>query len=202
MNTPVMSLKSSEGEKCPRCGRALPCFVLVYLGYLVFLIFSAPFLPERVASHFGAEGRANGWMSRPAYLLFTGTFPLCLTGLFLGVGRLVRRLPAAYINIPRKDYWLAPERRAMTEFLIQNRLAGLACLLTLFFGGLHGLTVVANRVTPARLPMDGFIVLLIAFLLSVMVWMAMLLMRLAEVDGERKSAGALDIPPRCPRAPG
>ena len=156
--------------------------LILYLVWVAGLIASASWLPPRVASHFGAEGRANGWMSRSVYLVFTGALPALLALIFAGIARMIRSLPAKFINIPRKDYWLAPERREATALLIRNRLAWLLCLLTLFFGGLHGLTVAANRITPAHLSMDGLLALVIALLVLLMIWMASFLMRLAETN--------------------
>lgn len=46
-----------------------------------------------------------------------------------------------------------------------------------FFGGLHGLTVAANRVTPPRLPMGGFLLVVIAFLTGLLLWVTLLLLR-------------------------
>ena len=174
---------------CMPDGRAgYVVFLLLYLALAVALFASAQWLPPRVASHFGAEGRANDWMSRSVYLVFTGALPALLALIFAGIARMIRSLPAQFINIPRKDYWLAPERREATALLIRNRLAWLLCLLTLFFGGLHALTVAANRITPARLSMDGLLALVIAFLVLLMIWMASFLMRLAETDIDNAGA--------------
>ena len=165
-------------------------FLLLYLGLVGAFIISSQWLPPRVASHFGAEGRANGWMSRPVYLVFTGALPALMALIFAGIARMIPSLSAKFICIPRKDYWLAPERREATALLIRNSLAWLLCLLTLFFAGLHALTVAANRIAPARLSMDGLLALVIAFLVSLMIWMASLLMRLAETDSDGRGGNA------------
>jgi hypothetical protein len=68
-------------------------------------------LPEVVASHFGPSGEHDAWMARGALIamfvalqaLFFAVAPLATT--------LVRRLPKELVNLPNKDYWLAPERR-------------------------------------------------------------------------------------------
>jgi uncharacterized membrane protein len=166
-------------------GRAAAvAWLLGYPGYLAFVFASAPQLPERVATHFGAEGRANGWMSRQGYLLFEAAFPLLISLFLAGTSSLTSRFPARFVNLPRKDFWLAPERRALTAGILLSRMTWLACLMTLFFGGLHALTLAANRVRPAQLPMDGLLLVVMAFLVAVMIWVALLLMRFAET-GER-----------------
>ena len=155
-------------------------FIILYVAYVAMVFVTASELPERVATHFGFEGRADGWMRRGAYQVFAIAFPLVL-GLFLtGVSALIRFSPAKYVNLPRKDFWLVPERRALTTAIIRSRMAWLACLMTLFFGGLHVLTLEANRVQPPQLPMGGLLMVMIAFLISLMIWVILLLMRFAE----------------------
>jgi uncharacterized membrane protein len=71
-------------------------------------------LPPRMASHFGAGGRPNGWMSREG---FFGTMALVGGGtsaLLLLLPLLLRVIPPELINLPNRDYWLAEGRRAET----------------------------------------------------------------------------------------
>jgi len=157
-----------------------PVFLLLCLGWVILLFSSTDALPKRMATHFGFTGQADGWMDRRTYLAFEFLFLAFLGGFFAGVGALVRSLPDWCINIPRKDYWLAPERRALTGRMLRNRMGWLLCLITLFFAGLHLLTVQANRAVPPQLSLGGLLMLTIAFLVGVMVWLALLLMRLAE----------------------
>lgn len=92
----------------------LPALLLIAV-FVVAVAQSAyyyPRLPERVASHFGASGAADGWQSRPAFFAFYGAL-LALLFLVFGLGpRLLRRLPPSLVNIPHRDYWLTPARRA------------------------------------------------------------------------------------------
>lgn len=173
-------------------------WLLVYVGYLAFVFASAPQLPERVATHFGAEGRANGWMTRQGYLIFETAFPLAI-GLFLaGTASLTSRFPARFVNLPRKDFWLAPERRALTAGILRSRMTWLASLMTLFFGGLHALTLEANRVHPPQLPMDGLLLVVVAFLVAVLIWVSLLLMRFAETGERPRGDGAGSDAKRAP----
>jgi uncharacterized membrane protein len=91
---------------------------MVFLGLLglAFLRFAQRYahLPSVVASHFGAGGRPNGWMNKQDFLWMS----LVMVGVATIVGfiapLLVERLPPSLINLPNKEYWLAPERRAET----------------------------------------------------------------------------------------
>ena len=171
-------------------------FLCLYAAYVAMVLTTASELPGRVATHFGFEGRADGWMSRSAYQVFQIAFPLVISLIFTGTSAMVRFFPAKYVNLPRKDFWLVPERRALTASIIRSRMTWLACLMTLFFGGLHVLTLAANRVQPPQLPMGGLLMVVMFFLISLMIWVILLLMRFAET-GEgclrsEPSAEALD----------
>jgi len=168
---------------------------LLYLALLALLARTAPGLPDRMATHFGVEGVADAWMSRAGHLLFTAAFPLALGLLFAGLASLIRVLPAHFVNLPNRDYWLAPERRAATIAMLRARFAWLACLFVAFFGGLHVLVVEANRLTPPRLPMGGLLMVVMGFLMGLMLWIVFLLMRFAET---RERAA----PPRADPGPG
>src|SRR5271156_6894280 len=79
-------------------------------------------LPDMVASHFGPSGTANGFMARASYvhfmLVLIVALPLSL-GLLPG---LLVGLPGVRINLPNRDYWLAPSRRAATIAALQLQL--------------------------------------------------------------------------------
>ncbi len=73
-----------------------------------------PHLHEQVASHFGAGGQADGWMSKVTFVAFTVGLQIGIAVSMLGIGRLIGVLPNSMINIPNKEYWLAKERRTKT----------------------------------------------------------------------------------------
>lgn len=162
-------------------------FLVLYLGFLVLLAATAHELPARVASHFDISGKANGWMTRGGFLVFECVFPLAIAVFLAGVSSLVRVFPAWCVNIPRKDFWLAPERRAVTARLLRDWMGWLSILLVLFFGGLHVLTVQANRGMPPQLPMGDLLSLTMAFFIGMLIWTALLLMRLAETKAAEAS---------------
>jgi len=175
-------------------GLAAAVFCILYLALVALLARTAHLLPVRVASHFGVGGAADGWMSRSGYLLFVAGFPLVIGLIFAGVSAMVGTLPACLINIPRKDFWLIPERRALTVRIIRNRLTWLLSLMTLFFAGLHVLTVEANRCVPAQLPMGGLLLVVTAFLMALMIWVILLLMKFAETGEATPPPRVIPLP--------
>ncbi|MCF7688461.1 MAG: DUF1648 domain-containing protein [Cephaloticoccus sp.] len=71
-------------------------------------------LPERIATHFDLQGKANGWDLRASHIAYQVGLAVLLGGLFGGMGWLVGKLPDALVNIPHREYWMAPGRRTAT----------------------------------------------------------------------------------------
>jgi uncharacterized membrane protein len=73
-----------------------------------------PALPPVMASHFGANGQPDAWTSRAAFFgLFCGTMGLTLLAL-LTAPLWLRWMPVRLVNMPNREHWLAPERKAHT----------------------------------------------------------------------------------------
>ena len=166
----------------------IPLLVLALLtaGYMVFVAASAAQLPERVAIHFGPGGKPNGWADRHQAALFFELLTI-VPVVFLFLALLMRILPAGAFNLPHRDYWLAPERRAQTVAAISNQLMWMGCLMVLFLVGVNWLTVEANRLTPPRLLMQPFLVLVAAFLAVTAVWITMFVRRFFKLPEQLKT---------------
>ena len=162
-----------------------PAIILTALciGFEIFLLYSTTLLPERTASHFGGDGRADGWMSRASDLLILGALGAGMPLLFLGLSLATRFMPARWVNIPHREYWLSPERRTETSTFISRQMLWMGCLMILFLAGIHCLTIQANRMTPARLPMSLFLTLLGGFLAGVGVWSVVFIRHFAKPGG-------------------
>ena len=110
-----------------------------------------PRLPERLATHFDGAGRANGWMSKDGFFVFHFVL-LGLFGAIFGLlPRWLSRIPNSLINLPHKDYWLAPERRADSLAAVADAMAFLGALTLVFFAILGELTFRANLLPEPRL---------------------------------------------------
>jgi len=94
--------------------------VAILMCALVQAIYYYPRLPDRVASHFDARGQVDGWGTRNEFFAIEGVLMIGLALLTLFVDWLVPRMPASLVNMPNKDYWFAPERRAATNRVMQS----------------------------------------------------------------------------------
>lgn len=78
--------------------------------------------------------------------------------------RQIAAQPNARINLPNRDYWLAPERREQTMRFISATMAWFGCeiLLVLISGTFLGLR--ANLATDHRFNSEAMLTVLICFL--------------------------------------
>ena len=139
-----------------------------------FVIRTGGAMREVVATHFGASGEANGYMPRASYvrfmLIFVVLLPLALNFL---IGR-VLRLPTARVNIPHREYWLAPERRSETVVRLQRHMTFFGVLLAAFLCYVHWQVVQANTHSPAVLDNGRFSTGLATFMAALVTWIVIL----------------------------
>jgi Protein of unknown function (DUF1648) len=101
-------------------------------------------LPLVMASHFNAAGTADGFMPRgPFFTSLTIAFGTCLLVLALPP-LLLRHVPGPAINIPHRDYWLAPERRSASVARLERVLAWFPVPVSAFMALVVELTIEAN----------------------------------------------------------
>lgn len=154
-------------------------FVLVAAG--AFVWFTSGDLPALVASHFGPGGAANGFMAKDTYTVLMLAVVVGVPALVASTTQLVRILPPQMINLPNRQYWLAPERRAATLEALASLNLRFALALAVFLCFVHWLVVRANAVQPARLPETLFFVGLAAFGAATLAWLLVLFRRFGRV---------------------
>ena len=97
--------------------RWLPVFVA--LAAIVFCAVDYGYhykrLPPRVASHFDAQGRADGWSTKGEMVGMALVTLVVVAATLAMMWLLAYYAPPSLINLPNKDYWLAPERQADTR---------------------------------------------------------------------------------------
>lgn len=109
----------------PRLPRFL--YACLFAACLLMMAYYYPQMPQRMASHFAADGSVNGWQSRDAF--FVLMFLVASTSAIVGflAPRQIAAKATARINLPHRDYWLAPERRLQTVRYISAMMAWFAC---------------------------------------------------------------------------
>ncbi len=156
-------------------------FVLVLVVACAFVWLTSGDLPPVMASHFGPGGTANGFMSKGAYTALMLAAVIAVPALIALSAQLVRVLPPQLINLPNRQYWLAPQRREATLQALSSLVLPFAFALVVFLCFVHWLVVRANAVQPARLPEAPLFVGLAAFGVVTVLWLFVLFRRFRRV---------------------
>jgi hypothetical protein len=178
-----LSSKPNSADTASRRGGIV--FALLVACGVVFIWLTSSWLPATVASHFQGDGSANGFMQRASYIRFMLTFVLGLPLLLAAVSRFAFGNPDARINLPNRQYWLAPERRDETVSYLRRHLTRFNSVLVVFLCYVHWLVVRANQVQPPHLSSPGMLGGLGAFGVFTIVWTRSLLRRFRNAPAMR-----------------
>lgn len=176
--SPLSRPAATEPAQSGCTSKLLPIFVACAVA---FVWLTSRSLPPIVASHFGATGVANGFMPRDAYVWFVSGIVVLLPLIIVYVPNRVLTRSSAVLNLPNRDYWLAPERRAETVAFLCRFSTRFGYVLVGFLAYVHWLVVRANAVTPPGLNARWFVVGLVAFVGLALVSVLGLLRRFGRV---------------------
>lgn len=151
--------------------RASLAFVALLVAAAGFVLLSGRSLPPVVASHFNANGDADGFMPRTLYLGLMVAIAIGLPLLVASLHSVVRFVPARFINLPNRDYWLAPARITETLAYLQVQGRRFAVIMAAFLCYVHWLVVQANTVQPPHLSGAMFAVGMLLFLAALAIWL-------------------------------
>ncbi len=144
-------------------------FVVTLVAGAALIVGSESRLPQTVATHFGADGRANGWMQRDSYVMLMLALAIGLPLLVAASMAWLPRVAPRLINLPQRERWLASSQLAATLTALSGFGALIGSLVAAFIAGMHLLIVAAHANTPPRLDMAMFLPLLIAFVVAILV---------------------------------
>lgn len=125
----------------------LGCIVCAWLQLHHYLAL----LPSKIAVRFDIHGQPGGWTDKKGFTLQY----LFLLGVIMGVfgifAAIVHKLPARFINIPHRDYWLAiPQRKGTLDYLRELYLWS-AAFGGIFIVGVMEMIIRANLNPPAAI---------------------------------------------------
>jgi uncharacterized membrane protein len=157
----------------------LPKLIFVVLALYAAVHFSAIYrqLPNVVASHFDERGAANGWQTKQAFFtVFVGVTALCVL-IGFGLASLIGAMPMRLINLPNKQYWLAPEHREETLEWLKAYFGWFACALYVLMIVTYDYAAQSN-LHPDNLPsVARFVYTLVGFLAFVIAWLVRMFSR-------------------------
>jgi uncharacterized membrane protein len=135
-----------SGTRIPR-----GLFVAIVLAAIAQCIHDFPLLPDRLASHFATSGIPNGWMTKSQFFITYAVLLVPALVVEFWVSSRIANKPDARLNLPNKEYWLAPERRAETFAYFDSFFAWYGCAFLFVEVFAMGLAMRANFDTPPKL---------------------------------------------------
>ena len=146
----------------------LPAAVMIIAAAAIVLTVGQ--LPERIATHFGADGLPNGFMPRDTYRILMLALALGLPALVTFACRAAIRGAADSLRVPNRDYWLDPSRREATVAYLRRHTAWLGAGIALFMLAMHVLLIHVNALIPPHLDANLAASLMLGPLAAVLLW--------------------------------
>lgn len=165
--------------------KIFPFYIYIFfIGVAVSqAIYYYPMMPDPMATHFGFGGKANGWMSKDGFFVFETVIFLITSLSFIVMPWLFQKFKVRKsINLPNRDYWLAPERiDAFYEYFRESFGWFGVATLTLLIGVLQ-LTFTANLQADPVLDNNIFLIIFIGYLLFVTIWLITFIRKFGKVE--------------------
>ena len=157
--------------------RHLTIMVLLILASVVQTLYYYPQLPGVIASHFNFEGTANGWQPKSVFFGIYGGIIVLIVLIFSASALFMDRVPDTLINLPGKDYWLAPERRAETFSFINGQMLMFSNATLVFILVVFHFAIRANLTPQRQLSSSIMLPLLGAYIFFSLVWTLRFILR-------------------------
>ena len=104
--------------------------------------------PSQMAAHFDIQGNPDRFVSRAEFFWYQIQTVLVVIGVSIPLQVIFLVLPANLINMPNREYWLAPERRDETIGRLTSFAAMMFGIILLAVQAGFELSVKANLQTP------------------------------------------------------
>jgi len=148
-------------------------FVILAMGVLEFFHYF-PLLPKTLASHFSGAGHATCWMTRAQFFITFAAAAIPALAIEFFVPPAIAKTTGNRLNLPNKEYWLAPERRAATFTYLQRFFAWYGCAILLLEVITMDLAIRANFQNPPEIStgpinfaISAFVILSVAAVVAV-----------------------------------
>ena len=143
--------------------------IFLVLALLVHFAIYYPYLPEIMATHFGAGGEPNGWMSKEGFILFEVVLISFVAFVKFGLPRLIKTVPKSLINIPNRDYWLSAKQRGSTLETLNREMGWVFIGVLIFLITINQLVYQAN-LDDNKVLSNWILVIFFGFLRFIAIW--------------------------------
>ena len=143
---------------------ALRILWLTFLLFVALQIYYYPQLPERMAVHFGPSGKANSFMNKVNSFWLDIGILFFLSLLMWSLSVIIYKVKDIWLNLPNKDYWLAPQRRKDTLDYLSTSILNIGIATNIFIILLFYEVILANLSGSSRLNPAFWLVFLLYLL--------------------------------------
>ncbi len=151
--------------------------VAVYLLHAIVRFFDMP--SGILATHFGLDGSANGWMSSNSFLVFHCFMAVFIIGVRWFIAATARWQNG--INMPSGYYELSISQKQAFVSTMEHHSWNFGCLIIGLFIAIDGLILLANTNVPPSLPLVLGLVLTMVFLGGMGWWTITLLSAIQRI---------------------
>lgn len=144
----------------------LTCFLGILLSFIYYL-----YSPDTVPTHFNTQGIPDSWIDKNSNLILWVGMYLVMTALFSLIPLIIRKTPLKYINLPNKQYWLAPEKKDNTIQNVSDMLFQFGAVLNIFFIVLRFIVFRAVSYREYKLNTTSMFILLGMYSLYIIWWL-------------------------------
>jgi uncharacterized membrane protein len=135
----------------------------------------------RMASHFGPHGEVtNGQSKEQFFMSMAVVVGVSFVAGFV-VPLLIGIMPASMINLPNKQYWLAPERRKKTMRYLSMKMGWFACVLLFLQLFVASEAISANMPSHGQFAIGATFAVLFGLVAFMGVWTVMLMRHFRRV---------------------
>jgi uncharacterized membrane protein len=145
-----------------------------------FVVFDQ--LPSTIASHYGPNGHPDGWSGRTEFFVLFWLVLAVVVGSLLGSAVLMKHIPARYLNLPHKEYWLQEGRLELARAKMEGAMWWMCASSTLLCTAVLELVIQSNL---NREPLDSTLMWLVlgSYFVFTLVWTGKLLLGFSPPDG-------------------
>lgn len=164
----------------------LPKLIFAVLAVGAAIYFSAYYaqMPDVVASHFNGRGVPNGWQTKPAFFGLFAAVSILIAMIGFGIPRIIASVPPRLINLPNKQYWLAPEHLAETMAFLNAYFAWFGCAVFLIMILTFDYAIQSNLHPDHRPDVSRMWYILAGFLTFLVVWIIRMFTRFGRLPGD------------------
>jgi uncharacterized membrane protein len=137
---------------------------------LITALFGYMMMPDRIASHFGPDGQADGWSDKGFFTVLMVLIDLMMFGMFYWSHVLLEKVDARFISLPNREYWLTDANKPAGIVKLRDYMAefGVATMLLLIYAKVS--TIMANAGSGERLNSGIFLWVIIIYLVYTIWW--------------------------------